>query len=690
MRQRFSNNAATTLSAAVDAAATTISVADASAFVALGAEEFELVTLETDDKSALEILKVTARNAGTWTVERAQEGSSARPWSAGAKLEARLTAGTLANLVQQPRLAGAIEALGLYLKSADLAPYLPRADLASAIEALGTYAKTADLAGYLQTEQLASAVEALDTYLKTEDLAPYLPSSQLEAAIEALGAYVRLADLGAAIEALGVYAKTSELEPLITQAIAANPGLVTSEPPGTTALGADAVNIQPGARSDPTYLAAGDASIAIGPDAQAASPRTVAIGRNARAEDATGNNVVIGPNQTVREGGCVVIGHNQYVDAEHAVVIGTGTESEMDHASNYAVIIGYNSEPGSFSNHEGLVMIGANSSGAGENAILIGTQVYCDAPRAINIGHGCWCAHEGIAIGPNAYSGHLWGTAIGEDAQTDGTGTVALGHAANAQWECVAIGESAKATGYGNIAIGYQAEASADYAIVLGQSALHHAEHGVHCRGFSVFPTDQLHDYDHDRLSGSQAGFATPNLDLAEPPVWQPSTAYAHGTVLASPGGGSVQHRLALTGMDSYTSGATQPSWPDHERTESPATDVTLRGTDLSLGYKTLRVPSGMRFFPKDVSFTAYACAGLTSDPVISLGTETNPTLFLDHATVPISADNQCYRFALPNPCPGVLENDQLLIVLNTPGAGGPLRGRFVVTGYFLEHAPGE
>jgi hypothetical protein len=100
MTQKFSNNATTTLSAGIDDAATTIAVADASAFVALAAGEFELVTLEKEDASAREVVKVTARSGASWTVVRAQDGTSAAAWASGDKVEARVTAKTLERFVQ--------------------------------------------------------------------------------------------------------------------------------------------------------------------------------------------------------------------------------------------------------------------------------------------------------------------------------------------------------------------------------------------------------------------------------------------------------------------------------------------------------------------------------------------------------------------------------------------------------------
>lgn len=95
--QVFSNNAATTLAAELSAGATSMTVTASTGFAALTSPQFELVTI--DDGTAREIVKVTARSGGTWTVERAQEGTTAAAWPVETPVEARATAGTFTAFV---------------------------------------------------------------------------------------------------------------------------------------------------------------------------------------------------------------------------------------------------------------------------------------------------------------------------------------------------------------------------------------------------------------------------------------------------------------------------------------------------------------------------------------------------------------------------------------------------------------
>ena len=84
------NGYKTALTASVTAAATSITVADASR-LALAAGEFYLMTLYKN--TAFEIVKVTAVVGNTLTIERAQENSTAQAWAAGTELVCAPTAG---------------------------------------------------------------------------------------------------------------------------------------------------------------------------------------------------------------------------------------------------------------------------------------------------------------------------------------------------------------------------------------------------------------------------------------------------------------------------------------------------------------------------------------------------------------------------------------------------------------------
>ncbi len=96
MAVKFSNNAKTLLSSGITSSATSISVSDASAWPTLYTGDYSLATLvDISDNTIFEIVKVTAINSNTLTVARGQEGTTARAFNSGDKVELRLTAGLL-------------------------------------------------------------------------------------------------------------------------------------------------------------------------------------------------------------------------------------------------------------------------------------------------------------------------------------------------------------------------------------------------------------------------------------------------------------------------------------------------------------------------------------------------------------------------------------------------------------------
>ena len=96
MAVKFANNVSTTLSSAINATQTTISVADASGLPTLASGDYVYLTIDTDTASpTLEVVKVTAISSNSLTVVRGQDGTTASSFSAGVKVELRVTAAAL-------------------------------------------------------------------------------------------------------------------------------------------------------------------------------------------------------------------------------------------------------------------------------------------------------------------------------------------------------------------------------------------------------------------------------------------------------------------------------------------------------------------------------------------------------------------------------------------------------------------
>ena len=97
---QFTNNAASTLASSILIGATSLTVAAATGalFPTLTGTQFFMCTLQNTAGTVIEIVKVTARSTDTFTIVRAQEGTSASAFASGDKVELRLTAGEINNL----------------------------------------------------------------------------------------------------------------------------------------------------------------------------------------------------------------------------------------------------------------------------------------------------------------------------------------------------------------------------------------------------------------------------------------------------------------------------------------------------------------------------------------------------------------------------------------------------------------
>lgn len=93
MTQVFSNNVDTTLASSLTDVATSATLTDGSGLNTPTGARFELLTISAGGN--FEIVRMTARSGNIITITRAQEGTTAQAWSAGARVFAGITAGTL-------------------------------------------------------------------------------------------------------------------------------------------------------------------------------------------------------------------------------------------------------------------------------------------------------------------------------------------------------------------------------------------------------------------------------------------------------------------------------------------------------------------------------------------------------------------------------------------------------------------
>lgn len=101
MTMKFTNNASADLASSITSGATSLTVAAGfgALFPSLGAGDYFFVTL-IDPQNNLEIVRVTARSGDVFTIQRAQDGTTARAYAAGAKVELRPVAAGMSIFAQ--------------------------------------------------------------------------------------------------------------------------------------------------------------------------------------------------------------------------------------------------------------------------------------------------------------------------------------------------------------------------------------------------------------------------------------------------------------------------------------------------------------------------------------------------------------------------------------------------------------
>jgi hypothetical protein len=102
MAALYTNNASTILASSITNSATSLTVASGqgSKFPNPTGSDYFLCTLQGASGTPIEIVKVTSRSTDTFTIVRAQEGTTASAFNANDIVELRITAGEMTNLPQ--------------------------------------------------------------------------------------------------------------------------------------------------------------------------------------------------------------------------------------------------------------------------------------------------------------------------------------------------------------------------------------------------------------------------------------------------------------------------------------------------------------------------------------------------------------------------------------------------------------
>jgi hypothetical protein len=99
MAQLFANNASTTLANGITNSATSLVVASATGFPATISPDYFYATLSNAANTLWEVVKVTGVSGTTFTVVRAQDGTTGLAWSSGDVFEMRPVAQGLRDIL---------------------------------------------------------------------------------------------------------------------------------------------------------------------------------------------------------------------------------------------------------------------------------------------------------------------------------------------------------------------------------------------------------------------------------------------------------------------------------------------------------------------------------------------------------------------------------------------------------------
>ena len=145
---KVANNAVSTLASGITDSATTIALqsGDEGAFPSPSGGDWFPVTV-VDGSGNLEIMKCTARSGVNLTVTRAQEGTTAYAFSAGAAVELRATAAALEDLAENLEHLGLSANVTTLLGAADFAAFRTSLSLVVGTDVQAYHANLAALAG---------------------------------------------------------------------------------------------------------------------------------------------------------------------------------------------------------------------------------------------------------------------------------------------------------------------------------------------------------------------------------------------------------------------------------------------------------------------------------------------------------------------------------------------------------------
>ena len=274
---------------------------------------------------------------------------------------------------------------------------------------------------------------------------------------------------------------------------------------------------------------AGEASLAVGNDANASAERSISLGASSIA--AGGYSIALGTEaesngtRSIAQGAkavstgnySIAIGDHSNTGADKAIALGNATKAtaimsialgdSANASKEYSMALGASSK----ANGTDSIALGRLSLASAANAIAMGAESKA-AENATAIGFNADAiGKSSLALGDNASAGETNSIAIGQGSEASKLDSIALGSNSRSAGEnAIALGNNSNAGGKNSLAFGFNTTANGDNAVAIGANSSAGADNTVSVGSSSLkrkivnMGNGDINNVSSDAINGSQ------------------------------------------------------------------------------------------------------------------------------------------------------------------------------------------
>ncbi|EGD8857421.1 adhesin [Escherichia coli] len=274
---------------------------------------------------------------------------------------------------------------------------------------------------------------------------------------------------------------------------------------------------------------AGEASLAVGNDANASAERSISLGASSIA--AGGYSIALGTEaesngtRSIAQGAkavstgnySIAIGDHSNTGADKAIALGNATKAtaimsialgdSANASKEYSMALGASSK----ANGTDSIALGRLSLASAANAIAMGAESET-AENATAIGFNADAiGKSSLALGDNASAGETNSIAIGQGSEASKLDSIALGSNSRSAGEnAIALGNNSNAGGKNSLAFGFNTTANGDNAVAIGANSSAGADNTVSVGSSSLkrkivnMGNGDINNVSSDAINGSQ------------------------------------------------------------------------------------------------------------------------------------------------------------------------------------------